>query len=211
MNDTRANRLGFWASIALIILELVYIAVLVFEFGTRGFVFPPSQFTQTAAGVVTILTGPVMIVLFASIKHSFDEDNPVLGTLGLTFATLMVGMFSINRFIQLTVIRTAPAAALRGDLMRFLPYDGGSVMLALEELGWGFFLPLAALSVAMLFKGNRLQSLIRWLLIAIAAFSFLGLIGYATATLLSLFGFIAWGPLLLVLGILLGKFFSADS
>ena len=207
MSGNRVNRLGFWSAVALIVLEVVYIAALAFEFGTQGFAFPPAPFVQTIAGVITILTGPVMIVLFAAIKYRFAEEDAILGSLGLTFATLLVAMISINRFVQLTVIRTAPAAALTGDLARFLPYASGSVMLALEELGWGFFLSLAALAVAPLFRGDRLQISIRWVLVAIAVLSFMGLTGYATASLLSLFGFIAWGPLLMVLGILLALFF----
>ena len=65
-------------------------------------------------------------------------ENKILGSLGISFITLFAAMVSINRFVQLTVILQSPAGAASQDLARFLPYSTGSVMFALEMLGWGF-------------------------------------------------------------------------
>jgi hypothetical protein len=74
-------------------------------------------------------------------------------------------------------------------------------------LGWGFFSSLAALSVAPLFTSSRLNLSIRWLFISYALFSFASVIGYATQTPITAAAFIAWGPILVVLSILLTVYF----
>jgi hypothetical protein len=116
---------------------------------------------------------------------------------------------SINRFTQLTVIRLSPAGPASQDLARFLPYSTGSVLFALEILGWGFFLSLAALFVAPLFGGTRRQDAIRWLLILFALFSLMSVIGFVTTTPMTAGAFVAWGPILLALAVLLAAHFHS--
>jgi hypothetical protein len=115
----------------------------------------------------------------------------------------------MNRFVQLTVIRLSPPGPASQDLARFLPYSTESVMFALEILGWGFFLSLAALFVAPLFGGNKRQNSIRWLLILFALFSLMSVIGFVTATPITAGAFVAWGPILLALAILLAVHFRS--
>lgn len=200
-------RLGFWSALLVSILGVVYLVLLVAFFGTKGFVFPPPQIVQLVGGIVTFLTAPLLVVLFAAIKHLAPGEKAVLGTLGLVFTSLFAMSVSINRFVQLTVVRLAPAGPASADLARFLPYSSGSVMFALEILGWGFFSSLAALFVAPLFGGNRLQRAIRWLLVVYAIFSLLSVVGFATGSPLAAAGFVAWGPVLLTVGVLLTVFF----
>jgi hypothetical protein len=182
MNNRRTIQLGLWSSMILAILNVIYLILLVVEFSTQGFAFPPPPMVQLGAEVITLLTVPTMLVLFAAVV-------------------------SINRFVQLTVVRQASPAEWSGDLEHFLPYADGSIMLALELLGWGVFIPMAALSIAPLFRANRLGLAIRWTLIAIAVLSFIGVGGYATTNPVAGLGFLAWGPLILVLAILLALFF----
>ena len=92
------------------------------------------------------------------------------------------------------------------DLTRFLPYAEGSVMLALEVLGWGFFSSLAALFVAPLFSSSRLNIAIRWFFVLYSVLSFLSVISFATNILIPT-GPLAWGPVLFVLSILLAFYF----
>ncbi len=84
-------------------------------------------------------------------------------------------------------------------------------MFSLEILGWGFFLSLAMLFIAPLFSGARLQIAIRWLLTAFGLFSFMSVIGFATATPITAAGFVAWGPVLLALAILWAIFFKRQA
>jgi hypothetical protein len=80
-------------------------------------------------------------------------------------------------------------------------------MFALEMLGWGFFSSLAALFVAPLFSSSSLNKSIRYLFIFYAIFSFMGAIGFVTNTPITAAAFIAWGPILLTLAILLSLYF----
>jgi hypothetical protein len=203
------NRVGFWAAAILSTLGAVYLALLIGYFSIEGFAFPPTPFVQIAGGLVTILSAPAILVIFAALLQMAPPEKRILGTLGLCFAGLFVMSVSINRFVQLTVIRLDPAGQASPDLARFLPYSSGSVMFALEILGWGLFLSLAALCAMPLFRGSRVQSAIRWLMGIFALFSLTSVAGFATNTPLTAAGFVAWGPVLLALAVLLAVFFKS--
>jgi hypothetical protein len=206
-----ALKLGFWSSVFVSILGVVYLLLISIFFATEGFVFPPSEVVQLIGGIVTFLTAPGLIVVFSAINYVEEWENKILGSLGLTFIILFAAMVSINRFVQLTIIQQSVPGAASQDLARFLPYSSGSVMFALEMLGWGFFSSLAAFSVAFLFKGSRLNISIRWMFIAYALFSFMGVLGFATETAITMAAFVAWGPILLALSILLAVYFRKNS
>jgi hypothetical protein len=160
---------------------------------------------QLVGGIVTFLTVPAVVILFTAIRFVNEGDNKVLGSLGVNFIILFAATVSINRFVQLTVIQQS-LPDVPTDLTRFLPYATGSVMFALEVLGWGFFSSLAAVFVAPLFSSTRLNKTIRWLFILYAIFSFMSVISFATNTPIPT-GPLAWGPILLALSILLSFYF----
>jgi hypothetical protein len=211
MQKNIARQLGFWSSVFVAALGAIYLLLLVVFFSTEGFAFPPSQTVQLAGGIITFLTAPGLIVLFTAIRYVNGSENKVLGSLGITFITLFAAMVSINRFVQLTVIQQSVPGAASADLARFLPYASGSVMFSLEMLGWGFFSSLAALCVAPLFKGSRVNNSIRWLFVAYALFSFTSVIGFVTATPITAVAFIAWGPILLALAVMLAVYFRKEN
>ena len=208
MMSTRiSKRIGFWSSSLWAALGTVYLAVLVVHFSTAGFSAPTTPFVETSAGILTILSAPVFLVMFAVIAHLAPKERGVYGTIGLSFCILYVAMVSINRFVQLTVVRLSSQAEQSADLARFLPYAPGSVMFALEILGWGFFLSLACLFVAPLFSGSSLRRSIRWLFVLFALFSFTSVVGLATQTPVGAAAFVAWGPIAVVLSVLLAVLF----
>ncbi len=201
-----AVRLGFLSSVFVAVLGGIYLLLLIFYFSTEGFVFPPTPLVQWVGGMVTFLTAPALVILFTAIRYVNEENNKVLGSLGVSFILLFAVTVSINRFVQLTVIQQS-LPDVPADLARFLPYSTGSIMFALEMLGWGFFSSLAFLFVAPLFTASRLNNGIRWLFILYAVFSFMSVIGFATNTPITAVAFIAWGPILLALSILLSLYF----
>jgi len=205
MKKNIAIQLGFWSSVYVAIIGIIYLLVLIFYFLIEGFVFPPSPFVQLVGGIITFLTAPGLVILFTAIRFVNEEDNKVLGSLGISFITMFALSVMINRFVQLTVIQQS-LPDVPADLVRFLPYSTGSVMLALEVLGWGFFSSLAALFIAPLFSSTPLNKTIRWLFVLYAFVSFLSVIGFATNSSIPI-GPIAWGPIQLVLSILLSVYF----
>jgi len=205
MKKNIASQLGFWASALVAVLGGIYLLLLIFYFTTEGYAFPPSPFVQLVGGIITFLTVPILVILFTAIRFVNEKDNKVLGSLGVSFIILFAATVSINRFVQLTVIQQS-LPDVPPDLTRFLPYSTGSVMLALEILGWGFFSSLASVFVAPLFSSSPLKKTIRWLFILYAIFSFMSVIGFVTNTPIPV-GPIAWGPILLALSILLSVYF----
>jgi hypothetical protein len=206
MKKNIASKLGFWASVLGAVLGGSYLLVLIFHLLTEGFVNPNTPLVQLVGGIVIFLTVPVLVIQFTAIRFVNDGDNEVLGSLGVSFIILFAATVSINRFVQLTVIQQN-LPDVPTDLTRFLPYAAGSVMYALEWLGWGFFSSLAAVFVAPLFSSNLLGKTIRWLFVLYATFSFVGLIGFMTKTPMASTAFIAWGPIMLALTILLSVYF----
>jgi len=200
-----ASRLGFWASVYIAVLGGMYLLTIIYSISTEGLSLNLSSFVQLIAGIGTFLLVPGFIILFTAIRFVHDGDNQVLGSLGVSFTILFAATVSINRFVQLTVIQQS-LPDVPADLVRFLPYAPGSVMLALEVLGWGFFSSLAAVSVAPLFSSTRLNKTIRWLLILYAIFSFMSFMSY-TINIPVPAGPIAWGLILLVLNICLAIYF----
>ncbi|MCP4313359.1 MAG: hypothetical protein GY790_19040 [Bacteroidetes bacterium] len=205
MKKNIACKLGFWSSVYVAMLGAVYLLVLVFYVSTEGFGLPPSPFVQLASGIITFLTVPGLVALFTAIRYVNEEDNRVLGSLGISFIILFAATVSINRFVQLTVIQQS-LPDLPSDLNRFLPYASGSVMFALEVLGWGIFSALAAVFVAPLFSNSTINVAIRWLFILYGVFSFLSAISFLTNIPIPT-GPIAWGPILMALTILLSVYF----
>jgi hypothetical protein len=208
MKNNIAQQLGFWSSVNIAVLGVIYLLLLIINFSTQGFTFPPSQFVQLSGGIITFLTIPGLIVQYTAIRYTNDGENKILGSLGIIFITLFAATVSINRFVQLTVIQQGGSSP---DLARFLPYATGSVMFALEMLGWGFFSSLAALLVAPLFHGSGVKNTIRWLFVAYALFSFMAVIGYATELPITAAAFIAWGPILTALAVLLAVYFRKEN
>ena len=205
MKKNIASILGFWTSAFFVVGEVIYLLILIFYFLNEGFAFPPGPFVQLAGGIITFITVPLFVILISSIRYVNVDENQVLGSLGVSFIILFAATVSINRFIQLTVIQQS-LPDVPADLTRFLPYSPGSVMLALEVLGWGFFSSLAALFVAPLFSSSKLNKTIRWLFILYAVVSFMSVIGFAVNSPIPL-GPIAWGPILLIITILLAVYF----
>jgi hypothetical protein len=206
-----AIKLGFWSSCFVALLGIVYILVLIFNFATQGLAFPPPPSVQLVGGIITFITASSLVILYSAIHYSHVEGRSIYGSLGISFILLFAISVSINRFVQLTVIQQAGIQAASTDLRRFLPYDTGSVMFSLEMLGWGFFSSLAALAVAPLFVNSMLALSIRWLFVTYALLSFISVIGYATQSPLTISGFVAWGPVLTAIMVLLAIYFKRSA
>ncbi len=207
MEINNARQLGYLSSLLGAAIGTIYFLLLIYAISTEGLVSlsSPPPFVQLIGGIGTFLTVPVLVILFTAIRYVNEGENMVLGSLGVNFILLFAATVGINRFVQLTVIQQN-LPDMPADLARFLPYSEGSVMFALEVLGWGFFSSLAAVFVAPLFSASRLNITIRWLFVLYAVFSFLSVISYATNIFIPT-GPIAWGPILLVITILLTVYF----
>jgi hypothetical protein len=139
----------------------------------------------------------------SSIYSTLETNYEILGRVALAFTTLFAGMISINRFIQLSVIRNVLTTGTQDIISYFLPYGENSITFALEILGWSFFFGLAAFFIAPAFRKGKLDISIRWLFILYGLLGLSCAAGYAADNPISAVGFIAWGPVLVIISILL--------
>ena len=206
MENNTASRVGYYASVFIAVLGAIYLLVLLYSISTAGFSFQLPPDVELAAGIVTLLIVQGLVIIFSAIRYVTTEDKQVLASLGISFIILCAAVVSINRFVQLTVIQQS-LPDVPADLTRFLPYAEGSVMFALEVLGWGFFSSLAALFIAPLFSSSRLNTTLRWFFVLYAVLSFMSVVSFATNIFIPT-GPLAWGPVLFVLSILLAIYFK---
>lgn len=205
MDKKNGKKFGLVASMLGVVIEVFYLSVLIIYFIREGFAFPPGPFVQLAGGIITFISAPVLIVLFSAIRFSYDGQKQILAELGVNFIICFALAVTINRYVQFSIIQQN-LPDVPSDLARFLPYSTGSIMLAIENLGWGLFSSLAAISVAPLFSTTRLNKAIRWLFVAYGTVSFMSLIGFAVGSPVPI-GPIAWGPILMAIFILLIFYF----
>ena len=153
-NDSSALacRLGFWSALFLTLSGVAYIAVVGAFVAVHGLVLPSVGPMQTFGGIITILDAQLLVVLMASIHENTNARFRILSVSALTFTALFDAMVSINRFVQLSVVRQRLSAGEIEGVSWFLAYRPHSAMFALEILGWGLFLGIACLLAAPLFR-----------------------------------------------------------
>lgn len=200
-----ASQIGFWTSGFLALLGTAYLVILAGITSTGALItMEPTGPWALWAGIDTLLSAIGLVILMAWIAQAARPEKKVLGVIGLAFTILFAAVVCINRFTQLTIIRQGFLLADTAGLDRFLPYGSRSVFFALEMLGWGGFLSLAAFSVAPLFGAARLE---RWIAAMFITYGVLGMtsvLGYVLASPIVMVGFLAWGPVLGVGIVLLG-------
>lgn len=199
--------MGFWSSLIITLLGASYFVVIVLMLITGNFKLPPSEFIQIYAAIVDLLLCPLMIVLIAAIHYIVPNEKKILSQLGLIFSSIFTVMVTINRFIQITVVRLSINEGDLEGLKRFYPYDTRSVMFALELFGFGFFLSIALIFVAAAFSSYGIQKLVRYIFAIYSILGFISIIGFIFNSLITNVGFIAWGLVLYIGTGLLSAFF----
>lgn len=188
-------------------MGIVYVVMLGVMAATGQFVMPPSEPVQLFGGVVTIVMAPLLVILFACVHQSTPDTRRAYSLSALAFTALFAAMVSINRYVQLTVVRQGLIRGAVEQLEPFLPYGSNSVMFSLEILGWGFFLSLAALCIAPVFTAKGIEQWLRGLFIAYGALGLTSAVGLVFASPISAVGFVAWGPVLDAIAALLAIWF----
>lgn len=206
-----SSQIGFWTSGFLTLLGTAYLVILGRTTSTGALItMEPTSPWALWAGIDTLLAAVGLVILIACIAQFARPEMKILGVIGLAFTILFAVVVCINRFAQLTIIRHSFLIADTAGLDRFLPYGSRSVFFALEMLGWGGFLSLAAFSVAPLFGDGRLERWIAAMFIAYGVLGMTSLLGYALGSPIVMVGFLAWGPVLGVEIVLLGFVFWRD-
>ena len=198
------SQLGFWSALVSTLLGVVYFGVILGTIITGNFTFPPPEPIQIIAGIISLLFCPIFLVVMASLHAKTPPNKKTFSQIGLALTILFAISVSINRFIQLGIVRQNIAI---GGVDWFLPYGSHSVMFGLEIMGWGWFLGLAMIFVAPLFSRGRLELWLRWLSVSYGVLGLVSALGQLLASPIIMVGFIAWGIILFIITALLAVYF----
>jgi len=192
--------LGFLSAVAVTVLGAIYFLCIVYAALTGGMTLPPPQWLQTAGGLISLASCPLLVALIAAVHAAAPPPKHALSLTALGLTVIFAAFVSINRFTQFGAARLAVADAQ--GLGWFLPYGEHSVMLGLEIAGWGWFLGLALLAAAPLFDGR-----LRLLCVLYAVLGIVAAVAFLLESPLSAVGFVAWGfVLFLITGLLALRF-----
>ena len=143
--------------------------------------------------ILIILTMPLMVALMACVHVWASPESKAYSLTALVFMGLTAGLTSSVHFVILT-LGHQPAFSALSWLPLFLSFKWPSVVYALDILAWDVFFAVSVLFAAQAFRGSKLATSIRMLMIvsgvlAIAGLSgvvagdmrlrFVGVIGYA--------------------------------
>ncbi|MBI3747837.1 MAG: hypothetical protein HY262_03170 [Chloroflexi bacterium] len=191
-----ATHMVFWSSLLLAAIGVLYAAVLGSAAALGSLTLPPGEPIESFAALDTIASAILLVVLVVGIDVGTPLERRPFSRLSVVFTAMFAVAVTINRFVQLTIVRQSIAADDVGDLRRFLPYDPRSAMFAFEILGWGFFLGLAALCLVPVLRGPGLHA---WIARMFGTYGVLGLVcalGLILDSPVVSVGFLAWGAVL---------------
>jgi hypothetical protein len=203
-----SGSLGFWAAIVATVASVLYFLVIVAAAITGQMTFPPPDWLQLFGAIISLLFCPVMVVVMACLHTITPADKQALSQISLAFTLLFATAVTINRFVQLGVVRQSLALGETEGITWFLAYGERSIMFALEILGWGWFLGLAMLFAAPLFTAPGYQRWLRWLLLLYGLLALVSAVAHLLASPLVAVGFVAWGFVLFLVTGLLAVYFQ---
>jgi hypothetical protein len=199
-------RLGYWLSSIALILTVVYLctvlAILLFD------KIPPGEPYQSLVSLITLVSVPVLIWLWVIIYASTEPEKHIFSLGSLALMIIFGTLTSLNRYVSLTVIPQALALGKTEGMSWFQPYGWPSIMAAMEVLAWGFYLGLAFFCLAPAFYEGKTERWIFWTLIISGVFCLAAALGQVlNSPLLNMLGIVAWGPGLIILLLLLMRWF----
>jgi len=152
---------------------------------------------------------PLMVMSMVAVHAYAAAEVKAYSLTALAFMILLAGSTSSVHFVILTVSRQIEAAGLPW-LPLFLSFKWPSVAYTLDILAWDVFFALSMLFAAPVFKGGRLETTVRILMIVSGVLSLAGLIGVPLANMqvrnIGIVGYAVVAPVaFLLLGMLFGR------
>jgi hypothetical protein len=203
-----AYSLGFWSASVATVMGVIYFLVIVGALLTGQMKFPPPDWLQLFGGIISLLFCPVLVIVMACLHTITPVEKKGVSQIVLAFTLLFAIAVSINRFVQLGVIRQSIALGETDGIVWFLAYGERSVMFALEIMGWSWFLGLAMIFATPLFAGQGYQHWLKRLLILYGILALISVIAHLLASPLVSLGFVAWGLILFLITALLAVHFQ---
>ena len=151
MNQNPIAQLGFWSSIAVTLMLVIFPLSLAFDWSL-----------DVAYGS-SFLLAPAFVTMMVSVHRYAAPDKKVWSQLGLSFAIIYAVMCSLTYYVQLTFVKNnyLPIAEEAVAPFVFIP---GTPIFAQDMLGYVFFC-LATLAAGFVFTGGKLEAWIKRLFI----------------------------------------------
>lgn len=159
--------------------------------------------------LLIVLVAPLMVLSMVAVHAHASPEAKVYSLAALAFMILMAGITSCVHFVILTVSRQIEATGLPWVPL-FLSFTWPSVVYTLDILAWDLFFALSMLFAAPVFKGGKLETAVRWLMLASGILSLAGLIGVPLANMnlrnIGIVGYVGLASIaFLLLGIIFGR------
>ena len=172
-----ARRLGMVSAAGTVLVIAVYAATLVAGLlSLRTPQQPIGDPLFSILEILIVLMMPLMVALMVAVHAWAPAEAKVFSLMALVFMSLLAGLTCSVHFVILTVGRQAEFSALPW-MPLFLSFKWPSVAYALDILAWDLFFAMSVLLAAPVFRGNRLATSIRVLLVASGALALTGLSG----------------------------------
>ena len=125
-----------------------------------------------------IVFGLCFVVVLAVVEERTAPERQILARLGLLFALAAVTLFGGFYFVQISAVRLNLMQGTVNGLEQVVQANPYSAFAALNMMGWTIFLGLSSLCVAPVFRGGRLETVIRWAFVVNGVNSLVGAGGY---------------------------------
>jgi len=157
--------------------------------------------------LLILLMAPLMVVVMVVVHAYASAEKKIYSWAALIFMVLMAGITSSNHFVILTVGRMAVTDL--GWFSALFSFQWPSVAYALDILAWDWFFALSMLCAAPIFEGDRLERLVRTLMLVSGGLSLIGLLGVPLANMqIRNIGIIGYGVVAPIVFLLLGMVFG---
>jgi hypothetical protein len=172
-----ARRLGILSAVGTVLISAVYVPTLILGFlSLRSPLQPIGDPWFGVLEILIILSMPLMVALMVAVHAWASAEAKVFSMVALVFMNLLAGLTCGVHFVLLAVGRRAAFSQFAWTPL-FLSFNWPSVPYALDILAWDVFFALSVLFAAPVFRGNRLATSIRLLLVASGVLALAGLSG----------------------------------
>lgn len=159
--------------------------------------------------LLLILMASLLVVTMVAVHAYAAPEHRVYSMTALAFVILLVGITSSVNFAVLIVSSQADFAGAPW-LPLFLPYKWPAVAYAMDVFAWDWFYALSMLCAAPIFRGGRLERMVRTVMLVSGGLSLLGLIVLPFAVLPAIvISIVGWGVagsiVFLLLAIVFGR------
>jgi hypothetical protein len=174
------GRAASWAVFSLLVIYAVTTALGFLSLKSPQEPIGDPYFTMME--LLIILIAPLMVVSMVALHAYASPESKAYSLTALAFMILLAGITSSVHFVILTVRHQLEATGLTWVPL-FLSFTWPSVAYTLDILAWDFFFALSMLFAAPVFKQGRLETAVRYLMLASGVLSLVGLSGVPLANM----------------------------